>query len=65
MKLVHLAGDPALLAARLSQRPDHFMKPAMLASQLAALEPPAEALTVDIALPPGEIVARIRRAFYL
>ena len=65
VKLVHLAGDPALLAARLSQRPDHFMKPAMLASQLAALEPPAEALTVDIALPPGEIVARIRRAFYL
>lgn len=62
VKLVHLAGSPELLAARIAGRTDHFMKPGMLASQLAALEPPADALTVDIAEPPDKLVARIRRA---
>lgn len=65
VKLVHLAGDAALLNARLNLRPGHFMKPAMLQSQLATLEPPKDALTVDIAQPPDAIVARIRRAFIL
>jgi len=62
VRLVHLTGDPALLAARLAGRRDHFMKPTMLASQLAALESPRDALTVDIADPPDAIVAQIRRA---
>jgi gluconokinase len=62
VKLVHLTGSPPLLAARLAGRTDHFMKPEMLASQLAALEPPADALAVDIAEPPDTLVARIRRA---
>ena len=63
VKLVHLAGSAALLASRLASRTDHFMKLEMLASQLAALEPPADALTVDIAQSPDRIVAQIRRAF--
>ncbi len=62
VKLVYLTGDPALLAARIAGRRDHFMKPEMLASQLAALEAPRDALTVDIAHPPATIVAQIRRA---
>ena len=62
VKLVHLSGAPALLAARIAGRTDHFMKPEMLASQLAALELPRDALTVDIAEPPDKLVARIRRA---
>lgn len=62
VKLVHLSGTPALLAARIAGRTDHFMKPAMLASQLAALEPPRDALAVDIAEPPDKLVAHIRRA---
>lgn len=62
IRLVHLAGDPALLAARMHSRPGHYMKPEMLASQLDALEPPADALTVDIALPPDTSVAQIRAA---
>lgn len=62
VKLVHLSGDPDVIFARLRQRQGHFMKPAMLQSQLATLEPPADAFTVDIALSPAEIVARIRRA---
>ena len=65
VKLVFLTGDPALLAQRIAGRTDHFMKPGMLASQLAALEPPQHALTVDIAGSPDRIVAEIRSAFSL
>jgi gluconokinase len=65
VKLVHLTGDPALLAERIAGRTDHFMKPAMLASQLAALEAPRDALTVDIAGPPDALVAKIRMALSL
>jgi gluconokinase len=65
VKLVHLTGDPALLAARIAGRTDHFMKPAMLASQLAALETPRDALTVDIAGSPEAIVTEVRRKLSL
>lgn len=58
--LVHLTGDPALLLARLQGRAGHYMKPEMLASQLATLEPPAGTLTLDIARPPEILVANIR-----
>ena len=63
--LVHLTGDSALLLARLQGRAGHYMKPAMLESQLAALEPPADALTLDVALAPTELVTEIRRHFSL
>ncbi|MFH1498797.1 MAG: gluconokinase [Verrucomicrobiota bacterium] len=62
---VHLQGDPALIAARLAARSDHFMPAALLTSQLAALEPPAHAITADIAPPPAEIVANLRRRLRL
>jgi len=60
--LVHLAGDRDLLAARLAARQGHFMPPALLDSQLAALELPApdeHALTIDVAAAPPDIVDRI------
>lgn len=56
---LHLDGDPALIARRVSSRPDHFMPPALLASQLQTLEPlgPGErGLVVDLAQPPDKIV---------
>lgn len=59
--LVHLTGDATTLLARLSQRQGHYMKPAMLQSQLDALEAPADALTLDVKLAPGEIVQQILR----
>jgi gluconokinase len=65
VKLVHLTGDPALLTARLAGRLNHFMGPDMLTSQLAALQSPRAALTVDIANSPDTIVAQIRRTFSL
>ena len=38
--LVYLSGSKALIASRLKARRGHFMPPALLASQLAALEAP-------------------------
>jgi gluconokinase len=63
VRLVHLQGSPDLLQRRLRSRHGHYMAPTMLPSQLATLEPPAHALTLDIARTPDELVAEIRRAF--
>jgi gluconokinase len=65
VKLVHLAGDFRLILERMQARTDHFMKPQMLESQFATLEPPTDALTIDIAKPPAEIVAEIRQKLKL
>jgi carbohydrate kinase (thermoresistant glucokinase family) len=65
VKLVHLAGEFPVIAARMAERQGHFMKPEMLQSQFAALEPPAQALTVDVAAAPDAIVAQIRTALAL
>ena len=61
VRFVHLTGDPRLIAERLERRAGHFMKPGMLASQLAALEPPEDALVVEVAGTVEEIAAGIRR----
>lgn len=61
-RLVYLKGAPALLRARLEQRVGHFAKSDLLQSQLAALEEPGDALTVDVAAPPAAVVAAIRGA---
>jgi gluconokinase len=63
VKLVYLKGDRELLLERLSERHGHFMKPEMLDSQLATLEEPRHALTVDINETPEEIAAKIRERF--
>ena len=56
--------DPATLAARIQARPDHFMPPALLRSQLDTLEPPgAEALSLDADQPVDQIIAEAVRAF--
>ena len=59
LRLVHLHGDPALLAERIGQRTGHYMPPTLLPSQLRTLEPPDPdegATTLDIALPPERLV---------
>lgn len=61
VQFVHLHGDYDLVLARLMERPGHFMKADMLASQFAALEPPREALVIDIRAPVAEIVTEIRQ----
>jgi len=65
VKLVYLRGDFDLLLRRLGRREGHFMKAAMLRSQFEALEPPRDALTLDVAPPPEKLVADIRAAFGL
>ena len=59
---VHLAVPRGELATRLATRAGHFMPAALLESQLADLEPPADdepAVTVDATLPPKELVEAI------
>jgi gluconokinase len=62
VKLVYLRGTRELLWSRISSRQGHFMKPAMLDSQLAALEEPGNALVIDIAQAPEKIIAALRQA---
>lgn len=62
VKIVHLHGSVELLRARISGRVGHFMPPALLDSQLAALESPTDALTLDVVHSPEALVAQIRRA---
>ena len=63
--LVYLQGSRELLWARIGARKNHFMKPAMLDSQLATLEEPTNALTLNISPEPPELVAAIRQAYSL
>jgi len=63
VKLVYLRGTRELLHQRLLHRAGHFMKPAMLDSQLDTLEAPAFALAVDIDQQPDRIAAAIGRVY--
>ncbi|MDT8306447.1 MAG: gluconokinase [Anaerolineae bacterium] len=60
--IVYLRGDYDLIQRRLKHRTGHYMPSALLHSQFAALEPPANALTVDVAQPPAAIIRHIRTA---
>jgi len=61
VRFVWLDGSRELIASRIAARRGHFMPPELLASQFADLEAPADAIRIDVALPPAEIVAAIRR----
>lgn len=56
---VYLHAPAAVIQARIEQRVGHFMPPALLASQLSALEAPEDALSVDVTPPPDVVVVRI------
>lgn len=65
LRLVYLKGSYDLLLERLYSRKGHYMKEQMLASQLADLEEPAEAITMDVRKSPEEIVSEIRKQLRL
>jgi gluconokinase len=65
VRFVHLAADEETLRRRLASRPDHFAGVTLLSSQLAALEPPPDALTIDATCPPERILGLIRQEFGL
>ena len=57
VRFVYLRAALETLAPRLQARPGHYFNPSLLSSQLAALEEPEDALTVDAAKPP-EVIAK-------
>ncbi len=61
-RVVFLRGSRELIRARLAARRGHYMNPALLDSQFAALETPAEAIVVDVDGAPAALVAAIVRA---
>jgi len=56
---VFLNGGIELIRARLGERQHRYMPASLLESQFATLEPPAEALAVDIAQTPERCVEEI------
>jgi gluconokinase len=58
---VYLKGSASLIAQRLRSRHGHFADEKILASQFGDLEEPEEAVTVQIAGTPQQIVAQIRQ----
>lgn len=65
VRLVYLEGTEKLIAERLARRRGHFMPPALLSSQFAALEPPGSdehPVIVAIGGPLDRIVADIAAA---
>jgi gluconokinase len=59
-RFVFLDGDMELIRARLAARQGHYMNPKLLDSQFAILERPKDALQLDIAGSPAELVRGIR-----
>jgi len=58
-RVVFLDGSKALIASRLAQRKHRYMPATLLDSQFAALEPPVDAIRVDVAQPVETSVAAI------
>jgi gluconokinase len=60
VRFVYLRGSEELIRHRLATRAGHFMNPMLLESQFEALEPPEEAVLVDVGQSPEAIVTEIR-----
>jgi len=61
LRVIHLAGDPGLIATRQGARANHFMPASLMASQFATLEPPSPdeaAITLNITLAPEILAAQ-------
>ncbi len=65
VQFVYLKGTSDLIRERLEARRGHYMNPKLLRSQFDTLEEPKDALYVDIAPEPEEIVASIRSGLEL
>ena len=65
VKIIYLKGDYALFAERIHHRHGHFAGEGILAGQFADLEEPENAIIIDAARSPDEIVAEIRRRLVL
>ena len=61
VKFIYLQGTYEQIKKRLTDRTGHFMSAGMLDSQFQTLEEPQNALTIDIAHTPEEIISTIRK----
>jgi len=61
-KLVFLHASFELLSKRIAERKHRYMPASLLQSQLATLEPPAQAIVIDVAQPIERSVERIGAA---
>jgi gluconokinase len=60
-RIVYLHAPKALIAARVAGRKHKFMPASLLESQFATLEPPIEALAIDVSGEPEDSVEAILR----
>jgi gluconokinase len=60
--VVFLHGSRALIAKRLAERKHRYMPASLLDSQFATLEPPGEAINIDVADEPAACVEAVVRA---
>jgi gluconokinase len=65
VKLVYLKGSYELFRERLRSRKGHFAGEQILAGQFADLQEPTDAITIDAAQSPEQIVAEIRKQLAL
>lgn len=61
IRFVFLCGDPKLIRERLKARAHAFMPAGLLDSQIAALEPPEDAVLVPVHLPTEEQIMLVRQ----
>jgi gluconokinase len=59
VRLVHLTAPADVLRERVAERAGHFMPSSLVESQVAALEPPSDALSVDATRPVDDVVQQI------
>lgn len=62
---VHLTVTRDVVERRLEQRKGHFMNPSLIESQIAELEPPKTALTLDGSVPPPSLAQQVRQALHI
>jgi gluconokinase len=62
VRFVHLRGEPATIAARLASRHHRYMPATLLESQFATLEPPKNAIDIDVTRSVDEQVREIVEA---
>lgn len=65
IKIVYLRGSYDVIAARVRARKGHFAGEELLASQIAALEEPRDAITIDVDQTPEQIVDEALRQLHL
>jgi carbohydrate kinase (thermoresistant glucokinase family) len=59
--IVHLRGDFELIRSRIEGRKHRFMPAALLQSQFDALEPPEQAIEIDVSAPIEASLSRIKK----